>query len=108
MNEMVFLFLLGLVFVSMCTQAKGNEEMISLCKDKCLELKTTIDFSSGPCLMDPIRHDPNPENVWVCDVAHSPRKTVDNFPYNQCSYYVDGFATHFIEVDEDCNLIRSQ
>lgn len=69
-----------------------------LCKEK---LNERQDISNGPCLSNEIAPD------WVCDVAHSPRQTIDNLPENQCSAYREGKMHHFVEVDEKCNLIRA-
>ena len=56
-------------------------------------------MTNGPCLSNEIVED------WVCDVAHSPRQAVDDLPENQCPAYGDK-ASHFVEVDPDCNFIR--
>ena len=77
----------------------AKEECIKLCK---AALEKGLDLSNGPCLGNPIEKLPN----WVCDVAHLPRKDVDNKPENQCSVYREGKANHFVEVDEKCNVIR--
>ncbi len=79
----------------------------SQAQQKCRQLcmNTDEDLSSGPCLSDD-----NPSwNVsdWVCDVAHSPRQSVDNLVENQCSAYREGLAKHFVEVDTNCNLIKA-
>ena len=57
------------------------------------------DLSSGPCLG---RVAPD----WIADVAHNPRQDVDNLPENQCADFGEGKVHHFVEVDENCNLIR--
>lgn len=76
------------------TEEQTEEEIcINLCKE------FQGEKSNGPCL-GLIKDD------WVCDVAHSPRQDMDNNPENQCIEYREGMASHFIEVDEDCNLIR--
>ncbi len=58
------------------------------------------DLSSGPCLSGNIIPD------WVCDVAHSPRQSVDNLEENQCPEYGKS-AHHFVEVNPECKLIRT-
>jgi hypothetical protein len=63
-----------------------------------------VDFSDGPCIADPIESMPD----WVADVAHDPRRDVDNEPENQCSSYRSGDAGHFVELDPDGNLIRAE
>jgi hypothetical protein len=59
-------------------------------------------LSSGPCLLNPIQ-----QTRWVCDIAHNPRQQMDNLPENQCSAYREGRAGFFVEIDEECNLIRT-
>jgi hypothetical protein len=61
------------------------------------------DLSFGPCLLDPINELP----AWVCDIAHSPRLAIDNFPENQCSSFRDRLSTHFVELDPECNFIKA-
>jgi hypothetical protein len=63
------------------------------------DLLTGLDLSAGPCLSNEIIPG------WVCDVAHSPRQETDNDPANQCPGY-GVTASHFIEVNETCNIIR--
>lgn len=84
---------------------KANKD---LAKAQCIEIcrQAQRDFmvlSMGPCLGNPI---PNMAE-WVCDVAHNPRQDVDNKIENQCSSFAQGSAKHFVEVDPDCNFIKS-
>jgi len=73
------------------------------CQDLCrVELREGNDLSLGPCLGNPM----NGMVDWVCDVAHSPRHGVDSLPENQCSVFRAGTAIHFVEVDEECNIIK--
>ena len=58
------------------------------------------ELSMGPCIEENLLRD------WVCDVAHNPRTDVDDDPANQCANFRNGNASHFVEVDEDCNVIR--
>ncbi|MBI4360719.1 hypothetical protein HY572_03020 [Candidatus Micrarchaeota archaeon] len=72
------------------------------------------DLTKGPCLSamgpTPPRYDDfkgqwNPQfKDWVCDVAHDPRQPVDDLPENQCPEFGVS-ANHFVEVDENCNVI---
>lgn len=56
----------------------------------------------GPCLLNPM-----PINTdWVCDVAHYPRQQVDNRIEYQCSAFRGGAASHFVEVNPECKLIK--
>jgi type II secretory pathway pseudopilin PulG len=59
------------------------------------------DLSRGPCLGTVF---PN----WVADVAHDPRRAVDDEPQNQCEAYRTGEAEHFVELDPDGNVIRAE
>lgn len=61
---------------------------------------TGENFASGPCLSNALM--PN----WVLDIAHNPRESVDELVENQCPAYLEGRATHFVELDPDGNLIR--
>ncbi len=79
-----------------------------IAKAQCVELcraalQNETDLASGPCLGNPI---PNMNN-WVCDVVHNPRIDADNQKENQCAYFTEGNAKHFIEVDENCRVINS-
>ena len=90
------------------------ENSFKIAKEKCIEIckkakERGVDLSRGPCLSDN-----NPEwklENWVCDVAHWPRIEIDNLRENQCKEwwkaYLAGKEIHFIEVDENCNFIRS-
>ncbi|MEM0475766.1 MAG: hypothetical protein QW343_03155 [Candidatus Norongarragalinales archaeon] len=64
----------------------------------------------GPWLEGPCLSDAAPGKMpsgWVCDVAHSPRESVDDEPENQCAEYRSGAARHFVEVDVECKVIRA-
>ncbi len=59
-----------------------------------------IDFSTGPCLTNDLDQD------WVADLAHNPRQDLDDFPENQCPAFIEGRATHFVELDLEGEVIR--
>ena len=59
------------------------------------------DFSQGPVLADELMPD------WCADVAHSPRQPVDNKPQNMCRSWQEGRVHHFVELDENGDLIRA-
>jgi type II secretory pathway pseudopilin PulG len=63
------------------------------------------DFSRGPCLANPL---PPPAENWVVDVAHEPRRAVDDEPANQCFAYREDRAEHFVELDPNGDLIRAE
>jgi hypothetical protein len=62
------------------------------------------DLSRGPCIAERLPGLPD----WVADVAHDPRRPVDDQPRNQCSRFRAGQAHHFVELDPNGRLIRAQ
>lgn len=92
------------ILVSGCVANPSSNAAIDAsykCRQKCMQLvPANIDFSSGPCLDDNLMED------WVCDMAHDPRQPVDDIKTNQCPSFGTK-ANHFIEVDENCRLIRA-
>ncbi|MBN2095366.1 MAG: hypothetical protein JW727_04925 [Candidatus Aenigmarchaeota archaeon] len=79
------------------------ETLVDACVQECKNAKLLDkDLSNGPCLLDPM-----PQNKsWVCDVAHVPRIAADARAENQCLSFRQELATHFIEVDPECNYLR--
>ncbi|MBM3303918.1 MAG: hypothetical protein FJY76_02385 [Candidatus Aenigmarchaeota archaeon] len=95
----------AIVVISGCvasnTNVPGLTDAVSRCQQKCLDLVTTrADLSKGPCL------DNNITAGWVCDMAHDPRRPVDDDPSNQCPAF-GTTARHFVEVNENCRIIRA-
>ena len=83
--------------------AAATGAVSNLCISACQEaMLRNADLSDGPCLLNPIPDYPG----WVCDVAHSPRQSVDNLEKNQCGSFRDGKASKFVEVSADCEVIR--
>lgn len=68
------------------------------------------DISRGPCLGEITGSNGAEIDMpdWVVDIAHSPRQAIDNKPENQCEAYREGKAQHFVELDENGNLIKAQ
>ena len=64
-----------------------------------------VSMGEGPCLSE-LYPDKWKVPGWVCDVAHAPRQSVDDLPENQCRAFREGRAQHFVELDENCNVIR--
>jgi hypothetical protein len=62
------------------------------------------DLSRGPCIAE---HLPGLSD-WAADVAHDPRRPVDDQPQNQCQSYRNGQTHHFVELTPDGQLIRAQ
>lgn len=85
-------------------QKKRAEETLAIikCQDLCqTELSAgDADFISGPCLAESIIPD------WSCDIAHSPRQSIDDDPANQCASFREGLTQHFVELDGNCNRIK--
>lgn len=59
-----------------------------------------VDMERGPCL-GVIKEG------WVADVAHDPRRPVDDERENQCEPYRSGEADHFVELDPQSRYIGS-
>jgi hypothetical protein len=88
-----------LFVVAGCGASKADE--VTLAKRRFAELRAQgVNMAPGPCL-GTIKPD------WVADVAHSPRRAVDDLPRNQCGAYRRGMARHFVELDPSGNLIRT-
>lgn len=60
------------------------------------------DLRSGPCLSNDLMPG------WVADLVHNPRSRTDDLPQNQCRAYLEGKASHFVELDLDGNVVRVQ
>lgn len=58
-----------------------------------------MDFSNGPCLSNDLM--PN----WVADIAHDPRRAIDDLPENQCQAFREGRARHFVELDQNGDVL---
>jgi hypothetical protein len=81
-----------------------QERAVLACTNEC---KTWLSagkiLSNGPCLLNTIQD----VKDWVCDVAHNPRQIIDDSPNNQCSAFREGKAHHFVEVDLNCESIKT-
>ena len=62
------------------------------------------DLRRGPCIAERLPGLPG----WVADVAHEPRRPVDDDPANQCSRFRSGEAEHFVELTPGGEVIRAQ
>ncbi len=87
---------------------RGNyneyREVIEACVNLCLYAKSQGVKLESQCLSDLFPHLWKYKD-WVCDVAHWPRKEIDNLPQNQCKdWWVK--AKNFVEVDPNCKPIR--
>lgn len=103
MRLLAVLLLVGVILISGCVGKTSDAVNAKLaCIQECQKaLDAGIDLSNGPCLSDEIIED------WVCDVAHSHRQAVDNNQANQCEAFRKGEAHHFVEVDPECNFIKT-
>ena len=95
--------LLAVVAISGCAvsnNASGASQASLLCRQQCVDISSSsMDFSRGPCIND------NLMEGWVCDMAHDPRESVDDIAANQCPSFGKS-ASHFVEVSENCQVIR--
>ena len=62
------------------------------------------ELAQGPCIAETLPG----LGDWVVDVAHDPRRAVDDKPQNQCERFRAGDAAHFVELDPQGKLIRAQ
>ena len=109
-KKIIFLIVLAeVILFSGCigqkqTEVSDKEKAELACTEECNNnLEKGTDLNSGPCLMNPMSNLPD----WICDVAHEPRQDVDDDQKNQCSAFSEGKAHHFVEVDINCNLIKT-
>src|SRR5262245_12736670 len=63
-----------------------------------------VALAAGPCIAEHLNGAPG----WVADIAHDPRRDVDDDPANQCQAYRSGEADHFVELTPAGDLIRAQ
>lgn len=116
MNKRNILFLLVLVFLIVVAYAvistskapaykKGSSSTYDLAISSAITLykrRVTegVGMSTGPCLTNDLMPG------WVVDIVHSPRDSIDDLSQNQCQAYLEGRATHFVELDVSGNLVR--
>jgi hypothetical protein len=62
--------------------------------------KARVDFSDGPCLTNDLITN------WALDLVHNPREKIDDLKENQCQSYLEGRTKHFIEMDQNGNIVR--
>ena len=65
----------------------------------------SLNLARGPCIGNIL---PPPLQDWVVDIAHDPRRPVDEVPRNQCRRYREGKAHHFVELNPAGKLIRKR
>jgi len=87
----------NITFQALSTADKAVAECQKLCRAKDFEF-----LNQSPCLSNDLLGDGN----WVCDIAHKPRIELDNLPENQCAAWRNGTASHFVELDPYCSLIK--
>ncbi len=96
--------LLLIIFLCGCINQSETDRLKQSCINACKKgLNEGRNLNDGPCLLNPMTDNTD----WVCDVAHQSRQPVDDMPDNQCSAFRDRLASHFIEVDTNCNFIKS-
>lgn len=99
-------------FLPMYTPEKklSNDEKLAFdkAKQKCIALctlyKDDLNYVNGPCLSDIYTFT---AEGWACDVAHKTRTALDDLPENQCKTVIDGNVQKFIEINENCEFIKS-
>lgn len=107
------LFYIGVVAIAIMLLAgdkrDGYKRGVSAVYDKAVvqaqsvyeqKKKIGFDFSSGPCLTNDLF------TGWVVDIVHNPRIKADDDPSNQCPAFVEGRATHVVELDEEGNVVK--
>lgn len=113
-REKLFLLVLGVVLVTAFLVIKTNKAPVykkgaSATYDSAIATAVAlykkaslagVDMSGGPCLTNDLIPG------WVVDIVHSPRDSSDDLPENQCRAYLEGRATHFVELDTNGNLVR--
>jgi hypothetical protein len=62
------------------------------------------DLGPGPCIAERL---PGLDD-WVVDIAHDPRRPVDDLRANQCARFRSGRAHHFVELTPAGKLIRAR
>lgn len=62
--------------------------------------KDGVDLTEGPCLTNDLLKN------WVLDIVHNPRTKTDDLAQNQCQAFLEGRATHFVEMDLEGNIVR--
>lgn len=87
---------------SIGTLSSAQQDLaVASAKELCLQkMAAGEDFSSGPCLSENLVED------YVADIVHSPRTKEDDKQENQCQNFIEGKASHFVELTEKCELIR--
>lgn len=97
------ILLLPIIFYFI-NKEEEKKKAIEICLEECRnEILKGRDLFNGPCLLNPIKELPD----WVCDVVNVPRQNIDNLRENQCSYYYEGKAKHFVEVSINCEFVRA-
>jgi len=110
MKKILLLFVLvSLILASGCIEKEETVKKINtedLAVQTCIEIceGSELDLNLSPCLSNDLLGD----RQWVCDVAHSPRLPMDNLPENQCEAWLNHTASHFVELDPECKLIKKK
>jgi len=86
-------------------------QVAETCRQLCLYAKDVLSQQnkslSSECLSEVpslIKFWPYPD--WVCDVVHVPRSAEDDLPENQCRKFREGTVKNFVEVDQNCTVVR--
>ena len=79
-----------------------QERCVEVCKE---QLLAGVELNMGPCLSESSGVSWEIED-WACDVAHEPRKDIDENSRYQCQKYRKEEVSHFVEVTPNCEFIR--
>lgn len=97
----VLFFLRNLTYVYKQGNSTEVDDAVVAAKDLYrVQVASGIDLLAGPCLSNDLR------TGWVVDIVHNPRQSIDDLPQNQCPAYIEGRAKHFVELDQQGNIIR--
>ena len=95
------------LFLTACGSSGGGDAKGAIAAAKHTYAKAKAsgeNLGPGPCIAERL---PGLAD-WVVDVAHDPRRPVDDVPANQCARYRSGAARHFVELTPSGRLIRAQ
>jgi len=93
------------VFLNKPSRFEENKNSaITECIKECnISIAKGISLIEGPCLSQEI------VPGWACDVVNVPRVSIiDNNPNNQCASYNKNKVRHFVEVNQNCELVNAK
>ena len=100
---------------SSITKNSNQDEIVyqvaETCRQLCLYAKDILSQQNKSLSSECLSEVPSlirywPYSDWVCDVVHVPRSPEDDLPENQCRKFREGIAKNFVEVDQNCTIVR--